>query len=346
MEALHAGELIASNDIRDDSVAMNTRLEEDGYLFFRRLLDPDQLWSLRREMLSVMQSGGWLVAGTDPVDGIANPAARSTEGDLEYTDVYHQVYRLQSFHEIGHSRSVLDLLETIRGCEMMSQPQKVARLWFPRFTDHTTPVHQDFVHFQGTHDNLTCWSPVGDCPRDLGGLAVLRGSHKVGRVLDHHFSLGAGSLIVDTDSNSELSDEWLTTDYQAGDTLIFPALTVHKALPNVTKNRLRVSLDNRYQRVSDPIAEHMLNPHLSSMSALSWNEVYADWDSDEFQFYWKKHNLTVLPKITEYLETAFNEAVKLTELGDDRARLHLSRIAARDPNSDQGRRAIRTLDAN
>ncbi len=121
---------------------------------------------------------------------------------------------------------------------------------------------------------------------------------------------------------------------------------MHKALPNITEDRLRVSLDNRYQRLSDPIAEHMLNPHLSSMSPLSWEDVYADWDSDEFQFYWKSHGLTVLPKITEYLDTAFDEAVKLAESGDDRARLHLNRIAARDPNSDQGRRAISTLEAN
>ena len=45
---------------------------DEGYLFFKRLQDPDKLWALRREMLTVMQQGGWLVAGTDPVDGIAN----------------------------------------------------------------------------------------------------------------------------------------------------------------------------------------------------------------------------------------------------------------------------------
>ena len=37
---------------------------------------------------------------------------------------------------------------------MIPQPQKVARLWFPKFTEHTTPIHQDFVHFQGCHENL------------------------------------------------------------------------------------------------------------------------------------------------------------------------------------------------
>ena len=192
-------ELIESNDIQNCAEALNHRLDEDGYLFFRELLDPARLLSLRREMLTVMQAGGWLVGGTDPVDGIADPAARSTEGDLEYTDVYHEVYRLQSFHEIGHSREVLDLLERIRGCEMLSQPQKVCSAL-------VSEVHR-------THDA----SSSGLCPlsgharkpdlleshwrlsagtRRIGGLAVLRGFHKVNHVLDHHFSLGAGSLFT------------------------------------------------------------------------------------------------------------------------------------------------------
>ena len=158
---------------------------------------------------------------------------------------------------------------------------------------------------------------------------MLRGSHKVNRVLDHHFSLGAGSLHVDPAAHSELA--WVN-GYSLnglrgrGDTLIFPALTVHKALPNVTEDRLRVSLDNRYQRVGDPIAEHMLNPHLSGMSPLSWADVYASWSSDEFQYYWKEHNIPVLPKITTYLEQAFEEAIQLARSGDERARLHLRRM--------------------
>ena len=120
-------------------------------------------------------------------------------------------------------------------------------------------------------------------------------------------------------------------------------MTVHKALPNVTEDRLRISLDNRYQRVGDPIAEHLLNRHLSSMSQLSWADVYADWSSDEFQYYWKAHNLPVLPKITKYLEQAFEEAIQLARNGDERARRHLRRIVLRDPGSPQGRQAATVI---
>jgi ectoine hydroxylase-related dioxygenase (phytanoyl-CoA dioxygenase family) len=266
--------------------------------------------------------------------GIANVDARSTEGDPGYTDVYHQVYRLQSFHAMAHSSEILDVLQQVTGSPMMPLPQKVARLWFPKFTQHTTPTHQDFVHFQGTLENLTCWGPIGECPRELGGLAVLKGSHKVGRVLDHRFSLGAGSLNLDAESHPELEGlEWLTTDYQVGDTLIFPALTIHKALPNITEDRLRVSLDNRYQRIGDPVAEHMLNPHLATSSALSWDDVYEEWENDDLKYYWKQHENPVHPTITMYTEAAFNEAVELAKQGNEGAVLHLQRLSDRKDDS-------------
>jgi ectoine hydroxylase-related dioxygenase (phytanoyl-CoA dioxygenase family) len=37
---------------------------------------------------------------------------------------------------------------------------------------------------------------MGDCPIELGGLAVLAGSHKTGAVGEHYFSLGAGGLAL------------------------------------------------------------------------------------------------------------------------------------------------------
>ena len=255
-------ELKVSNDAMRAPEELRRRIQDDGYLFFKKLQDADKLWDLRRQMLTVIQEGGWLVAGTDPMAGIADISRRCTEGDMEFTDVYHEVYKLESFHQSAHWPEVLDMLEKVIGSPVLPHPQKIARIWFPQYTEHTTPVHQDFVHFQGNFETYTCWAPVGDCPIELGGLAVLPGSHKVNRVMNHRFSLGAGALRINTD---ELDGNWHSTDYEIGDTLIFLALTVHKALPNLTIDRLRVSLDNRYQTVGDPISEEVLYPHLSGL---------------------------------------------------------------------------------
>ena len=333
-------ELRVSNDAMNDPGELRLRIAEEGYLFFKKLQDPDKLWALRKEMLTTIQAGGWLVADTDAMDGIADISTQCTEGDSAYTDVYHEVYKLEAFHRSGHWPEVVEMVGKILGKPVLPHPQKIARLWFPKYTAHTTPIHQDFVHFQGNFETYTCWAPVGDCPIELGGLAVLPGSHKFNKVLEHHFSLGAGGLCVNTD---DLEGAWHSTNYEIGDTLIFPALTIHKALPNLTEDRLRVSLDNRYQAVDAPIAEHMLEPHLNIFNALQWEDVYRDWQSDKLKYYWKAHELTVIPRDFSYGNRGFEEALELARGGDARAVLHLNRIVKRDASSEPAQRAAAVL---
>jgi len=330
-------ELRVSNDAMDDAVELQRRIAEEGYLFFRRLHDPDKLQALRREMMSAVQEAGWLVAGTDPSDGIADVGKQCTEGDRSYSDGYGRAYRLESFHRSAHWPEIMDMVEKIVGKPIMPHPQKVARIWFPQYTDHTTPTHQDFVHFQGSFDTLTCWAPVGDCPVELGGLAVIPGSHKVDRVLDHHFSLGAGGLVVDETAHEEIDPVWHSTDYEMGDTLIFPALTVHKALPNYTGDQLRLSLDNRYQAVGDSIAEHMLEPH--GPSGLSWDQIYPDWSGDDLKHYWKSYDNPVVPRDMSFSDRGFAEALELARGGNEHAVFRMQRTVANDPDSAYGQQA-------
>jgi hypothetical protein len=276
----------------------------------------------------------------EPMEGIARIEAQCTEGDPEYTEVYHQMYRLESLHRSGHWPEVLAVMEQVIGGEVLPHPQKIARLWFPQYIEHTTPMHQDFVHFQGSFATYTCWVPVGDCPIELGGLAVLERSHEIGKVREHHFSLGAGGLAVD---EGELEGTWLSTDYAVGDALIFPSLTVHQALPNYTENRLRISLDNRYQSPNIPIAQHMLEPHLQGISGFTWEECYGEWESDELQYYWRELDLEVVPQSMQWSDQGFAEALELARGGDERALYQLRRIARRDPEAERGQRARQLL---
>ena len=209
-----------SNDALDDPVEIRCRIADDGYVFIRGLQSRDKLLSLRRAVLGVMMEGGWLVPGTDVMDGIADISTRCTEGDKEYTDVYHRVYSLESFHRSGHWTEVMAMMEKVIDAEVLPHPQKIMRLWYPQYTDHTTPIHQDYVHFQGSYDTYTCWAPIGDCSMELGALAVMPGSHKINAVRNHHFSLGAGALAIYED---ELDGHWHSADFEVGDSLISTA---------------------------------------------------------------------------------------------------------------------------
>jgi ectoine hydroxylase-related dioxygenase (phytanoyl-CoA dioxygenase family) len=341
-------EFRVSNDARDDVPELRRRLAEEGYLFFRKLVNPDKVMSLRKDITRVLREVGWLVPDADPMDGIADVSAKCTEGDLPYNTSYHKVYKLESFHRFPHDPELVGMVEKLIGRRAIPLPGHKARIWFPRFTEHTTPLHQDFVHYQGSLQAITCWMPVGDCPVALGPLAVLPGSHKVKRVLSHHFSLGAGGLIIDLDeqfkAHPELDVQWLTTDFGAGDALFFPALTIHKALPNVTEDRIRVSLDNRYEGEGDNIAAHMLEPHMNDILPISWEEVYKDWKSDDLKYYWRKIPHRAIPKYAGYSQKGFAEALELARTGDTRAILALRRTVRIHPESDDARAAKTVLE--
>ena len=120
------------------------------------------------------------------------------------------------------------MMQQVIGGPVLPHPQKIARLWFPQYAEHTTP---------STRTSCTSRAPIrpipaglrGRLPSGTGGTGAAAGSHKIDAVHDHHFSLGAGSLAIDTE---QLEGQWVTTDYGIGDTLIFHSLTVHQALPN------------------------------------------------------------------------------------------------------------------
>ena len=339
-------ELKVANDAMHDAQELRQRIQDDGYLFFKKLQNPDNLQNLRKQMMTVIRKGGWLASGTNPMDGIADLSQRCTEGDSSYTSVYHAIYKLQAFHQSGHWSEVLSILEKLTDKPVLPHPQKIARLWFPKYTEHTTPIHQDFVHFQGNFDTYTCWTPVGDCPIELGGLTVVPGSHKIDRVIDHHFSLGAGALRI---NEREVQGEWHTTNYEIGDTLFFLALTVHQALPNRSVNKLRVSLDNRYQAIGNPICNEVLTPHLHGYSPLSWDEVYRKWESEHLKYYWKDlvgtPDTPVMQKDYGYSEQGFKEALSLAKTGDKNAILHLERFIEHSPTSDSAKAAREALQA-
>lgn len=101
-------------------------------------------------------------------------------------------------------------------------------------------VHKDYRSVQ---DMFTCWVPMGEVPRSLGGLALQPGSQHTSRV--HHRPL------------DQLEPGWLTTDYQPGDVLIFHCLTTHAALPN-RGQRLRFSVEYRWQLADQPAPQRMV----------------------------------------------------------------------------------------
>lgn len=279
---------IVSNDLLHEPSALRERAERDGYLFMKGLVNQDDILETRRDMAQILLEFGWIAPGTDLLEAITHrPAA--LHGDEEHQPVYERIQLLESFHSLAHDQAVSDLMTSLLGSDVMLHPANIARVVFPSATEHTTPAHQDFFHIQGNPDVWTAWIPLGACPQSHGGLSVLAGSHRVG-ILPVAPSLGAGGVKTLTQG---VEGEWVSSPFEMGDTLFFHSHTVHRGLPNRSGDRLRLSVDYRYQRATDPIADYVLVPHGVQ---LTWEEIYRDWKSDKYQYYWHAHDLTPVPR--------------------------------------------------
>ncbi len=280
-----------SNDILDQPSALRARMKKDGYLFFRGLLPIDAVSQVHSAILTICQQHDWADA-----HGHAQGQAR-LEGAPDFWAVYDPVQRLELFHALAHRPELLKLIGDLVQETPFLHPRNISRITFPQTEHFTTPPHQDFVHIQGTPDVYTTWIPLSDCPQELGGVAVLAGSH-VHDVLPVHKASGAGGLGIDTDP---LEHVWHTIDYQAGDVLCFHSHTVHKGLPNRTSNRLRISVDYRYQGISGAIVEDGLEPHYRR---LTWEQIYTGWTRSELQYYWRDLPLKLVARDRSYQQNA------------------------------------------
>jgi ectoine hydroxylase-related dioxygenase (phytanoyl-CoA dioxygenase family) len=270
---------------------LRARAKEDGYLFFRQLLPPADVLRLRADMLAVVERHGWLEnTGDDRVavhvlEQVPESAMRT---DIGVTHVaYDDIQKLESFHRLPHHPRLVSLFQTLFGREVLVHPRHIARLVTPHPAMVPTPLHQDFPLIQGTTDTWTCWLPIGDCPRDMGGLAVLRGSHRAG-YMPVQPAQGAGAIAAQTCPGD---GEWVEGDYAAGDVLIFTCFTAHKALRCQFPDRIRLSLDVRYQPADEPVEARSLLPHCD----LSWDEIYADWQREDLKYYWRGQVSTLSP---------------------------------------------------
>ncbi len=280
-----------------DGDALRDRAHRDGYLCLREVLPAADVERVRRDILGVCDRHGWLDPEADPSTGVARTGIRLREGEPEYMAAYDEIQRLEAFHSLAHAPRLLAVLGRLLAEPVLPHPRNIARVVFPQNNRFTTPAHQDYVHIQGTPETWTVWAPLGDCPEELGGLEILSGSHRLG-LLPVRSAYGAGGLGVETEG---LGLEWHTGPLAAGDVLLFHSHTVHRGRDNRTPDRLRLSVDYRYQPISHPITAGSLLPHFNR---LPWETLYQGWQRKEVQYYWQHLPLRLVEYSRQFHESA------------------------------------------
>ena len=259
-----------------DPAALSQRLQQQGYLFVRGLIDPENVGRLRSDIRQLLIRYGFTV--DDPEQELKWSGRMPESNELTPSGrIGRMIGELPSLTEVIHDRELFRFLGTLFDGEVFSWVENAdrVRVMFQdlepadtggqRF-DYATPAHQDGYHFRVSF--VTCWVALMDIDLATGGLAVRKGSHREG-IHQHWYRgsrylgipqnpdqarqmarIGAVSVAGDT-APDDSPKTWLRSDYRAGDVLIFHPHMMHRGLPNRSR-QLRVSGDFRYQRRGDP----------------------------------------------------------------------------------------------
>ena len=266
------GELKDSGEFATDPEVLRARMKEDGYLLLRGFLDKDEVLKAREEVFNKWSEVGEIDTNHPIIDGISSGTSKKNE--LEDPGLFRKhVCEGPNLRKVTHSGPMIEFYERFLGGPVRCFDY----LWLRTVAvGNFTPPHYDIIYMgRGTKNLYTSWTPLGDVPRTDGSLLVLENSHTIKELLDHYASIDFMKPKHLTNKQrtfrlngnpAEVAEKydrrWLTTDFQAGDLLLFGMFTMHCSLDNrSTVNRLRLSSDTRYQLASDPVDERWIGPN-------------------------------------------------------------------------------------
>lgn len=252
--------------------ALWEQYQAQGYLWLKGILDRDAVLDFRRRVFAAFTDTGLVAAGAEPVDGIYSGVSL-TPGKPHPNKVLMEIVRWAAFEGFCLAEPIVRFYEEFLEGAVYLHKRKILRYTVPHDPGCTGP-HYDLVYLRGgTNRICTSWIPVGDIPVEMGGLIYLENSHHRGRELEAEFLAQSSELPPEervsaynkyTSSSGWLDKDvemlaakydtrWLCADYEAGDMVIHDPYMIHAATVNADDERMRLSIDIRYQLVRDEI---------------------------------------------------------------------------------------------
>ena len=246
---------------------LRARWEHDGVLYFRQVVDPAAIAAVRNDYIAHLQELGLVADGaTTPIwTGIKQvDGKRATKISDQ---VWQQLVRDPSFDRpirafLGETPSWVPIV-----VHRSSPPVGMTG------SDVYQGRHQDGVFNFGINF-ITCWVPLMDIDAEVGGLAVVPGSHK--RSYYDYAENEIPNQALPIAPGKIADNSWRRPDYKAGDILMFHGMTAHAGLPNAS-DRFRLSIDVRYVAGSaqKPVVGHVtgFNGRVVDLAADSGRQI-------------------------------------------------------------------------
>jgi phytanoyl-CoA hydroxylase len=269
---------------RQDDIAGNARMragnhgtltseqveqyDTEGYLVVPGLLDEADMAEVRAALTEKVDriAASLIEAGLieDPLEDVAFPyrLARLFDGLDADTFLAHGGRswrdRIAGYHSLMANPKILDVVESLIGPEIFSNPVYNVRPKIPRIAAGAVPWHQDKSYWPDANSNpvITVWLSFVDATLENGCLHVYPRTQRQ-KVAAFHAETysGTGFLTVDT-REMGLTQEPVALPVTAGTAILFNDRLVHSSTPN-DSDHVRWSVDLRYQPTDqDPMPQH------------------------------------------------------------------------------------------
>ncbi|MFK7962943.1 MAG: phytanoyl-CoA dioxygenase family protein [Burkholderiaceae bacterium] len=257
---------------------LNKRIAAEGYLFFRRFFDPEEVKRTRTDVFSSLAAVGEIVG--EPAHGIFSGKSERREKAKDLGVFWRSVSEQWSLRRISHGTDLHNLAGRILGESARAQDYVFLR---PTNPGKFTHLHCDAPFFtRETTDVVTVWIALSDVPVSLGPLFIVAGSHQDPSVQAHYKDFDVArdtnrqAALVQTprDYASKHSTQLLTTDFAAGDIVVFGMHTLHGTFDNTDPDgKCRLSCDVRYQPAAAPQDPRYFGPNPSGTTGAGYGEL-------------------------------------------------------------------------
>lgn len=242
--------------------------DTEGYLVLPGLLDEEDMAPVRAALTEKVDRIAASLVETglidDPLRDVAFPyrLARLFDGLDAETFLEHGGRswrdRIAGYHALMANPTILDVVESLIGPEIFSNPVYNVRPKIPRVAAGAVPWHQDKSYWPDANSNpvITVWLSFVDATLENGCLHVYPRTQrsKVAAFQAETYS-GTGFLTVDTQEMG-LTHDPVALPVTAGTAILFNDRLVHSSTPN-DSDHVRWSVDLRYQPTDqDPMPQH------------------------------------------------------------------------------------------
>jgi ectoine hydroxylase-related dioxygenase (phytanoyl-CoA dioxygenase family) len=234
-----AKRMTVANAALGNDDALQNLWDEEGYWYFKNVLDRDAVEVMRRAHLDALKAVGVVESGQQ--ESIWNGEPMTEEKAAHANQLLGANRVWQSFVEMPRINA---FFEKLLGCPVVWLPMNYYRM-LPPIDRHADPFlqrHQDGVGLDDVPFR-TCWIPLMDIDDATGGLMVASGQHKKG--LWPH-----ASILPRIPPEAAPEDTWHRGNYEPGDLVVFRRTVPHGGLPNYS-NHFRLSIDIRVMKSTD-----------------------------------------------------------------------------------------------